>query len=265
MFTDLVGSTGIKDTVTTPAFVPVLRQHDVLLRQAVASASGRIQQDTGDGGFAVFATSSEAVTAALHFQWLLNAEPWPQGQRLSSRIGIHLGEVAEMDVQQDGGNKLVGMAIDLAARVMSLAQGGQILMTRSAFNDARQFIAAHPAGPAVLLKWIAHGPYLFKGSADPIDVFEVGVGGQSPLSAPSDSEKARRALSAGDEQTLGWRPAIGLSLPGSPLWLLEKKIGEGGFGEVWLARHAKTKEVRVFKFCFDADRLRALKREVAPF
>src|SRR5439155_924024 len=61
------------------------------------------------------------------------------------------------------------------------------------------------------------------------------------------------------------RPAIGLALPSSPHWVVEKKLGEGGFGEVWLARHIKSKAERVFKFCFDAERLRALKREVVLF
>jgi serine/threonine-protein kinase len=157
------------------------------------------------------------------------------------------------------------MAIDLAARVMSLGLGGQILMTRTAFNDARQFLSAHPGDPGAQLKWVAHGPYLFKGSEDPMDVFEVGLAGRSPLTPPPDSEKVRRALRAGDEETLGWRPAVGLAMPSSPLWIVEKKLGEGGFGEVWLARHSKAKTVRVFKFCFDSERLRALKREVALF
>jgi serine/threonine-protein kinase len=148
---------------------------------------------------------------------------------------------------------------------MGLAQGGQILLTRNAFDDARQFIAAHPSDAGLPLKWVAHGPYLFKGSDEPLDIFEVGVEGRSSFSPPSDCEKARRATRAGDEQTLGWRPAIGLALPGSPHWIIEKKLGEGGFGEVWLARHDKAKTVRVFKFCFDIERLRALKREVVLF
>jgi len=42
-------------------------------------------------------------------------------------------------------------------------------------------------------------------------------------------------------------------------------LGEGGFGEVWLGRHEKLKERRVFKFCFHADRVRSLKREVTLF
>ena len=265
MFTDLVGSTGLKDDLKTARYLPLLKAHDELLREGIASAGGQVQQDTGDGCFAVFTTPSDAVRAALTFLWKLDTEPWPEGRRLSARVGIHLGEVAETDVRQDGGMKLVGMAVDLAARVMGLATGGQILMTRGAFDDARQFVVSHPGDEKIPLKWLAHGPYLFKGSIDPQDVFEVGAEGHSPLTPPPDSEKAKRAVSEADEQTLGWRPAADLPLPGNPQWIVDRKLGVGDFGEVWLARHAKIRSLRVFKFCYDAEHLRALKREVALF
>lgn len=265
MFTDLVGSTELKDSLGTAGYLPLLRRHDALLRRAVGAVNGRLQQDTGDGCFAVFPTSSDAVRAGLLFQKLMHDEAWPDGAELSTRIGIHLGEVAETDVRQDGGKKMVGLAVDLTARLMSLATSGQILMTRGAFDDSRQFISGDSEEKSGALIWMAHGPYLFKGAEEALEVFEVGVKGQAPLSPPPDSEKARRALRAGDEQTLGWRPAIGLALPSSPHWMVEKKLGEGGFGEVWLARHIKSKAERVFKFCFDAERLRALKREVVLF
>ncbi|MGJ8670096.1 MAG: protein kinase domain-containing protein [Oceanococcus sp.] len=50
--------------------------------------------------------------------------------------------------------------------------------------------------------------------------------------------------------------------PLRPLWSLEKLLGAGGHGEVWLARHDKTHEERVYKFALDASKLSSLKREI---
>ena len=62
-----------------------------------------------------------------------------------------------------------------------------------------------------------------------------------------------------------WKPESGQPVLGRPNWLLEERLGEGGFGEVWLAVHQKTGATRVFKFCRDVDRIRGLKREVILF
>ncbi len=64
---------------------------------------------------------------------------------------------------------------------------------------------------------------------------------------------------------LGWRPAQGLAIPNREQWILDHKLGDGGFGEVWLVMHRRTKQRRAFKFCFDAVRLRSFKRELALF
>lgn len=52
-------------------------------------------------------------------------------------------------------------------------------------------------------------------------------------------------------------------VPGRSQWKLERPLGESGAHDVWLARHAKTGEQRVFKFADAPDRLRSLKREAA--
>ncbi len=55
----------------------------------------------------------------------------------------------------------------------------------------------------------------------------------------------------------------GDTVPGRAQWKLEQPLGDTGAQDVWLARHAKTGERRVFKFADAPDRLRALKREAA--
>lgn len=62
-----------------------------------------------------------------------------------------------------------------------------------------------------------------------------------------------------------WRPEADHPVLGRPNWLLEVRLGEGGFGEVWLASHKKTGARRVFKFCRNPERIRGLKREVTLF
>ncbi len=148
----------------------------------------------------------------------------------------------------------------LLQQLASLAQPAQVLLSRGAFDLARD--GADPQGDG--LAWLAHGPYLFQGIREPVDVFEVGRLGHSFLKAPPDTNGGRRAVAPGDEATLGWRPAPALEVPGRDGWTLCDKLGEGGFGEVWLASH-QSGERRVFKFCFDASRLRGLKREATLF
>jgi eukaryotic-like serine/threonine-protein kinase len=55
---------------------------------------------------------------------------------------------------------------------------------------------------------------------------------------------------------------VGDRPPSRPQWRLEERLGSGGHGEAWLARHEKTHEARVFKFALDASALASLKREI---
>ncbi len=263
LFTDLVGSTNLKRRLGDVVCARVVAQHDRLFRDCLAQCRGVERDDTGDGFFATFDVPSEAVRCALAFLRGLASLDVPEP--LLSRVGIHMGEIVSVSTEEVGGdhNKLVGLAVDTAARVMGLAQGMQVLLTRHAFDSVRQQNVTAPDGSPV--EWLAHGPYLFKGVDDPMEVFEVGVPGISPRTPPPDSEKAKRAVTPGDESMLGWRPAVSLPVPGRESWVLQRKLGHGGFSEVWLARQRETHGVRAFKFCFEADRLRSLKRELTLF
>ena len=113
------------------------------------------------------------------------------------RIGLHLGMVTEMDERIRGEKRAVGMPINLTARIMDLADGGQILMTRAVCEDARNFVREHPRtandAEAPLLQWKSHGFYEFKGNPEAIEIFEAGAVGLASFSAPEGGGKAKRA------------------------------------------------------------------------
>lgn len=54
----------------------------------------------------------------------------------------------------------------------------------------------------------------------------------------------------------------GQQVPERPHFQLDERIGQSASNEVWLARHVKTRERRVFKFCTGGGRLSLLKREI---
>lgn len=263
MFTDLVGSAELKRRLGDTIAADAIEKHDRLFRDCLSRHDGIEEQDTGDGFLVRFDRPTDAIRCALDFQEGLAELNTPE--RLHARVGIHMGEITRIagEKEGDGREKIVGLAVDTTARLMGLALPNQILMTVGTFDSARQQMLKGPDDAEVV--WMAHGPYLFKGLDETTEVFEVGVPDVAPLRAPEDSEKAKSATRIGDELTLGWRPAIGIEIPQRTNWVLERSLGEGGFGEIWLARHKQSKARRVFKFCFEAEKLRGLKREVTVF
>jgi serine/threonine-protein kinase len=267
--TDLVDSTRLLATVGDRRAAELSARHDRVARDLLMRCGGR-EIDKTDGFLLVFERTVDAVRFALAYHRELAALSSEEGQELVARVGIHLGEVilrsnSPEDVARGAKPvEIEGYAKPIAARVMALAEGRQTLLTRGAFDLARQAAAREPVAQGEL-RWLAHGPYVLKGVTEPVEVFEVGEKDFAPLLVPKSTAKARRAVSAAEELTLGWRPAPGLEIPRRPRWRLVEKLGEGGFGEVWRGLHEKTGENRVFKFCYQPDRLRSLQREVTLF
>lgn len=264
LLTDLVGSTELVERLGDQRAAELSARHDRLARALLDRFEGR-EIDKTDGFLLLFERPIHAVGYALAYHEALQRLGREVDEAIRARVGIHVGEVflrenpAEEVAQGAKPVEVEGLAKPIAARLMGIAQGGQTLLTRGAFDLARR-AAAGWEGASDRLKWLAHGSYLFKGIDEPLEVFEVGVEGWAPLEAPAAGDKARRV--GADETVLGWRPAPGLAVPHRPNWTFERKLGQGGFGEVWLAQHVKTRDRRVFKFCFELERVRALQREV---
>jgi WD40 repeat protein/class 3 adenylate cyclase/tRNA A-37 threonylcarbamoyl transferase component Bud32 len=266
LFTDIVDSTRLKQTFGDREAVTVVQRHHAVIREILALFSeGEEIETAGDSFFIVFTKPSDAVKFSLLVQARLRALSAEVGQPVFDRIGIHVGEVWIEEHEGPGkARDLYGLQVDTCARVQSLGQADQILLSQFPFDSARQALRGEELHGIEALSWLNHGPYRLKGVEEPLEICEVGEEGKARLRQPPDSEKAHRFISADREPVLGWRPAIDQTVPGTG-WVLEKKLGEGGFGEVWLGRDKRLKTERVFKFCFRADRVRSLKREATLF
>jgi serine/threonine protein kinase len=79
------------------------------------------------------------------------------------------------------------------------------------------------------------------------------------LLAPVSVEATRAAAPPKLDFSAGDHPPL------RPLWSLVQRLGTGGQGEVWLARHDKTGDARVYKFAYDLAGLSAIKREITLY
>ncbi|MBP7866921.1 MAG: tetratricopeptide repeat protein [Acidobacteria bacterium] len=267
VLTDLVDSTKITGQLGDEQIFTVFGRHDRMARDLLAANRGR-EIDKTDGFLLLFDRPIDALAYAMAYHAGLRELSGALGVRLAARVGIHLGEVflrenPPEDVARGAKPlEVEGLAKPVAARLMSLATAGQTLLTRTAFDVIRRAAVGSQALPA-RLNWLAHGNFALKGVEEPTEIYEVGEPDFAPLTPPPDSEKAHRIV--GDQTILGWRPSPGQDVPHRPNWALVEKLGEGGYGEVWLAKHKKTHDLLVFKFCFEAERLRGIKREVTLF
>ena len=131
-FSDVEGSTRLLERLGRQGYGEVMERQRTLVREAFAAHDGSEQGTEGDSFFCVFATATDAVAAAADIQRTLAREPWPEGVDLPVRIGLHTGAPLVTD-------RYVGIAVHLAARVMSAAHGGQVLVsqtTRDLLEDA---------------------------------------------------------------------------------------------------------------------------------
>jgi TolB-like protein/class 3 adenylate cyclase len=192
---DLVASTRLVERLGDAAAADLLANQDRIARDLLATFDGR-EIDKSDGFLLLFERPIEAVRFAIAYQAGLRELAARSGEELAVRVGIHLGEVVlranpPEDVARGAKPlEVEGLAKAIAARVMSLAGDGHVLLTRAAYDFARR--AAVGGGDEAPLRWAVHGRYRLAGVDEPVEVCEVASPGAAGLMAPPDSPKARR-------------------------------------------------------------------------
>lgn len=196
LFSDIVGSTKLKQQFGDGQAMEILRKHHSLVRELLkTTVTGEEVSTSGDSFFIAFAIPSEAVTFALRWQDKIREFAQHEGIDLQDRIGIHVGEVYTDNAKVAGKDfDLNGIQVDTAARIMSLAQGNQILLSHFAYVNAKQMLEGFEFDGLGTLAWRAYGQYNVKGVDMPLEIFEVGEAGLACLKAPPDSEKAKRHI-----------------------------------------------------------------------
>ncbi len=210
LISDMVDSTAIVRGIGDARAHSLFQRSDRLARDLLLAHNG-IEIDKTDGFLLLFERPLDALLFSVAYHQGLAGLSAELEISLATRIGIHLGELhmfrsSPEDIAR--GAKPVeveGLAKPFAARVMSVALGGQTLLTRGAFELCRR--AAVGADWARGLSWVHHGRYLLKGVDEPVELFEVGRERESPLVPPPDSAKVTRLV----EQTAQERQVPGLA------------------------------------------------------
>ena len=184
LLTDVVDSTKLSLRVGDAQMARLWAAHDRVARDLLPAFRGR-EIDKTDGMLLMFDGVADAVGYALAYQQALGSLV-PQ---LKARAGLHVGPVTLRENSPSdialGAKPLEveGVAKATAARVMSIAWGGQILLSA----DARQSLGEGG------LRLQSHGHWRLKGLDQPIELFEVG-NDRMHFSPPADADKAYRVV-----------------------------------------------------------------------
>ena len=128
MFTDIVGYSRLMNSDESKA-MKLLDEHDKIAEDCFKDYNGRLIKKIGDADFVEFSSALDAVKCAIKIQETL-------GQRNSScensfdeihvRIGIHVGDIIEK------GDDIFGDGVNIASRIVSVADGGEICISKEA-------------------------------------------------------------------------------------------------------------------------------------
>jgi class 3 adenylate cyclase len=157
LFTDLEKHSAMMQRLGDERGRAVLREHEVITREALAAYGGSEVKTMGDSFMASFGSATRALECAIAIQKAFAARNETAEEALSVRVGLSAGEpIAEDD-------DLFGSSVILAARIADQAQGGEIVLA----NVVRELAA----GKGFL--FADRGEIVLRGFEDPVRLFEL--------------------------------------------------------------------------------------------
>lgn len=132
MFTDLVGSTSMTETVGDLASRMVLKHHNDIVFPIIKNNKGVLVKTIGDGTLSYFDRAQDGVRAATQIQKAL--DDFNLSKELTTpiivRIGLHTGQCG-IDKND------IGDTVNTASRYESAANGGEVYISEETYNALR--------------------------------------------------------------------------------------------------------------------------------
>lgn len=136
VFTDIVGATARAAALGDEQWRRTLDRHDELVGRRLLRYRGERVKWTGDGVLAVFDAPARAI------RWAQSTITSIRDLGLEIRVGVHTGEVERR------GDDVGGLAVHIAARIVDLAQPGEVLTSHTVTDlVAGSGIGFAPRGP----------------------------------------------------------------------------------------------------------------------
>lgn len=170
-----------------------------LIDPAIAAHQGRIVKRTGDGALVEFRSVVDAVRCAIEVQdgMVERNAGLSQDRRIDFRIGVHLGDIVE---ESDG--DLMGDAVNVAARLESIAEPGGIVISAAAYEQVRDKLRH---------EFLDMGERDLKNIARPMHVYRVVTEAGTTNANGRTSEKLNPALALPDKPSIAVLPFQNMS------------------------------------------------------
>lgn len=157
VFTDIEGSTRLLRRLGE-RYSELLDRHLTAMAAAWDAHGGHLIDTAGDGVFVAFGDADQAIDACADAQRRLGSQTWPPDGELRSRMGVHTGLAAPH------GSSYRALAVHQAARVMSAAHGGQVLL-----SGATAERLSRPGGVGIL----PVGRFRVRGFEAPVRLYQL--------------------------------------------------------------------------------------------
>jgi len=174
LFADVAGSTSLYERLGDAKALARIGGCLARLNRITVKAGGRVIKSIGDELMCAFPEASAALRAASEMQ-LTQADAEPE---LSLRIGFHAGDTIERD------GDLFGDTVNVAARVVALANPGQIFTTGPTALLLPEFMRT---GTRKL------GSLSVRGKEQPVDLVEIVWQWSSDLTMVGSGDEAAAA------------------------------------------------------------------------